>query len=94
MSRKRLTSSIKKNLKALFMRMINFVNRNPGLRGVVLTIFRKSGLYLILRPFYRSFVKSYLKQKKIETVDDLSPKARQVYFDLKNAIRKKKRGNV
>lgn len=87
-----LKKIIKKIIKTLFLPGINFIKRHPKCRLYAVAILNKLGLRVIVRSAYRRFSATFFR-KTINSVEILTPHAREIYIELKNAIEKHKQEN-
>jgi hypothetical protein len=88
-----LSFSLKKLFKKLLIFIINKINKNQKLKAVLKPFFYKIGIYDKLHStyswlLYESAHKAFLQPISLE---ELSPSARKIYFDLESAIQKAKR---
>lgn len=83
--------------KEILRRGLSFVNSHPRLRQHTLAIIQRLGLYTIARAFYSRLkgapYRSSMRGSYGSTPADLSPRARQIYANLKAAIEHKQREN-
>jgi len=97
----RLKALLKKIVRFLIKCVIAFLGTHPGLRHRCVAIAQRFGIYNYLRSFY---FRCYGQQDPMNssrvlgrsadfnlTVDQLTPRARQIYVDLKAAIERRQR---
>lgn len=88
---------LKRLVKALLRRVLSFINNHPKLRQYVLIIINRLGLYgmactLYARTAYGEGMRG--PHNFIPTdIAHLSPRARQIYADLKAAIDRRQKEN-
>lgn len=98
----RIKAVIKKIVRPFIRRGIAFVDSHPGLRLRLVMLIKRLGLYGVLRFIYLRFSSSYLPKSPLSTqisdagpsnLQGLTPHARRIYADLKDAITKQQREN-
>jgi len=94
----RIKALIKKILGLLIGRGVAFMASHPGLRFRLIALLRKLGLYDALRLVYLRLSRSHRPKKAggyegPDNLQDLTPLARRIYADLKNAIGKQQNKN-
>lgn len=73
---------------AILHRGLSFINKHPALQRYILLITRTLGLYPLARTIHARLTTSIRTPYGFTPKDiaHLSPRARQIYFDLKAAI--------
>ena len=91
--KKRSEAATRKIAKPILIRAFNYVDRHPRLRKSFLNILHRLGLYTRFKSIYvnRDFNQVSTEQHTIQlniklNSSELSPRARQIYQDLKTAI--------
>ncbi len=88
------TGRLKAVIKKIVRFLIIFLDSRQKLRLYCVVLLRRTGTYNYLRSFYyRHFNQQHLPNQPL-TVDKLTPRARQIYNDLKAAIQKNKKDNL
>lgn len=82
--------------KALLRRGLSFVDRHPQSRRYLLALLNRLGLYSIARNLYaRSGMGFWGRGNAVPTdIAHLTPRARQIYADLKDAIAQHRKGDI
>lgn len=85
---------LKAVIKKIVIFSIIFFDSRQKLRLCCVVLLSRTGTYNYLRSFYyRCFNQQHLQSQPL-TVDKLTPRARQIYDDLKTAIQKIKKDNL
>lgn len=87
---------LKRITKALLRRGLSFVDRHPQSRRYLLALLNRLGLYSIARNLYaRSGMGFWGRGNAVPTdIAHLTPRAREIYADLKDAIAQHRKGDI
>lgn len=83
-------------MKAVFRRGSAFLSKRPKLQRIILTVIRRLGLYPLLRGLYGQLAAASpapTSEFVPTEIGHLSPSARQIYVDLKDAVERTQKGN-
>lgn len=82
--------------KALLRRALSFINRHPQTRTYLLALINRLGLSSIARNLYAQSGIGFGGRRNVVPTDiaHLTPRARQIYADLKDAIAQHRKGDI
>ncbi len=89
--------SFRRSAKALFRGVLSVINSHPKLRRYALAVIYRLGLYGIARRLYARIAGTSIRGQYSFIATDhahLTPRARQIYADLKAAIAQHKKENA
>ena len=94
---KKLRILLNRVVKSILRRGLSYVNSHPRLRQYAVALTQRLGLYSNARAFYSRLKGAPYRSGKGRLVGatsaDITPRARQIYTDLKDAIEHRQRKN-